>query len=48
MKGKQLSLTGELRFQFAGIEAGATSLDSESLLIVKQLFSSGLDIDDFL
>ncbi|XHX78438.1 MAG: protein kinase [Stenomitos frigidus ULC029] len=47
-EGRQLSLTGELRFQFAGIEAGATSLDSESLLIVKQLFSSGLDIDDFL
>jgi len=47
-EGKQLYLTGELRFQFAGIEAGTTSLDSESLLIVKQLFSSGLDIDDFL
>jgi len=47
-EGKQLPLTGEVRFQFAGIEAGIASLDSESLLIVKQLFSSGLDIDDFL
>jgi serine/threonine protein kinase len=47
-EGKQLLLTGELKFQFAGIEAGTATLDSESLLIVKQLFSSGLDIDDFL
>jgi serine/threonine protein kinase len=47
-EGNRLILTGELRFQFAGIEAGSVSLDSESLLIVKQLFSSGLNIDDFL
>lgn len=47
-EGKQLPLTGELRFQFAGIETGDARLDSESLLIVKQLFSSGLDIDEFL
>jgi len=47
-EGKQLALTGELRFKFADIEAGVTNLDSESLLNVKQLFSSGLDIDDFL
>lgn len=47
-EGKQLALTGELRFQFADVEAGTASLDAESQLNVKQLFSSGLDIDDFL
>ncbi len=47
-EGNQLALTGELRFQFAGVEFGTASLDSESLLTVKQMFSSGLDIDDFL
>ncbi len=47
-EGKQLALTGALQFQFAGIEASTAHLDSESQLIVKQLFSSGLDIDDFL
>jgi len=47
-EGKQLALTGELQFQFADIEAGTASLYPESQLTVKQLFSSGLDIDDFL
>jgi hypothetical protein len=47
-EGKQLVLTGELRFKFADIEVSAANLDSESLLTVKQMFSSGLDIDDFL
>jgi hypothetical protein len=47
-KGDQFFLTGELRFQFAGIEAGTATLEPDSGLIVKQLFSSGLDIDDFL
>lgn len=47
-EGNQLSLTGELRFQFAGAEAGTAALGTESFVIVKQLFSSGLDIDDFL
>jgi len=47
-EGKHAALTGELRFRFADIEAGTASLDSSSLLTVKQLFSSGLDIDDFL
>lgn len=46
--GKQLFLTGELTFQFAGVEVGTARLNSESLLTVKQLFNSGLDIDDFL
>jgi serine/threonine protein kinase len=47
-EGRQLALTGELGFQFADVEAGTASLDAESRLNVKQLFSSGLDIDDFL
>ncbi|NJR51927.1 MAG: hypothetical protein HC780_22505 [Leptolyngbyaceae cyanobacterium CSU_1_3] len=47
-EGNQLAITGELKFQFADVEAGTASLDPQSLLIVKQLFSSGLDIDDFL
>jgi hypothetical protein len=47
-EGNQLVLTGELRFKFADIEVSAANLDSESLLTVKQMFSSGLDIDDFL
>jgi hypothetical protein len=46
--GNQLFLTGELTFRFAGVEVGTASLSSESLLTVKQLFNSGLDIDDFL
>lgn len=47
-EGNQLVLTGELRFKFADLEVGVANLDSESLLTVKQMFSSGLDIDDFL
>ena len=47
-EGNRFALTGELRFQFVDIEAGAASLDAKSLLTVKQMFSSGLDIDDFL
>lgn len=47
-EGKQLALTGELRFQFADVEGGTASLDAESRLNVKQLFISGLDIDEFL
>ena len=47
-EGNQLSLTGELKFQFASIEAGTAILGTESFIIVKQLFSSGLDINDFL
>ena len=46
--GNQLSLTGELTFRFADVEVGTASLSAESLLTVKQLFNSGLDIDDFL
>jgi serine/threonine protein kinase len=46
--GNQLFLTGSLTFRFAGVEVGTASLSSESLLTVKQLFNSGLDIDDFL
>jgi serine/threonine protein kinase len=47
-EGKQLALTGELQFLFADFEAGTANLNVESRLMVKQLFSSGLDIDDFL
>ncbi|OUC12891.1 MAG: hypothetical protein B0A82_20175 [Alkalinema sp. CACIAM 70d] len=47
-EGNQLALTGELRFQFADLESGTASLDTESHLIVKQIFRSGLDIDEFL
>lgn len=47
-EGNQFSLTGELKFRFADLESGTASLDTESQLIVKQIFSSGLDIDDFL
>ncbi len=47
-EGNKLVLTGELRFKFADLEVGVANLDSESLLTVKQMFSSGLDIDDFL
>jgi len=47
-EGNQLALTGELRFQFADLESGIANLDVESYLIVKQIFRSGLDIDEFL
>lgn len=47
-KGDQLALTGELRFQFADLESGIANIDAESYLIVKQIFRSGLDIDEFL
>jgi serine/threonine protein kinase len=47
-KGNEIILTGELTFCFAGLELGTAKLNSESSLTVKQLFNSGLDIDDFL
>jgi serine/threonine protein kinase len=47
-KGNEIILTGELTFCFAGLELGTAKLNSASSLTVKQLFNSGLDIDDFL
>lgn len=47
-QGKSLSLSGELSFRFANAEPGTAQLDSQSAIIINQIFSSGLDIDEFL
>jgi serine/threonine protein kinase len=47
-QGNQLSLSGELTFSYANSEAGTAELDSKSTFVVKQIFSSGLNIDEFL
>lgn len=43
----RLYLSGELSFCFANTEVGNATLDSESAIVVKQIFSSGFDINDF-
>ncbi len=42
------SLSGELTFLYADTEAGRISLNPESAIIINQIFSSGLDISEFL
>ena len=42
-----LRLTGELNFYFADIEAGSFALDSNSLITIHQMFSSGFKSDVF-
>ncbi|GAC1490373.1 MAG: hypothetical protein NVS2B14_02420 [Chamaesiphon sp.] len=46
-EGNCLYLSGELTFHFANAEAGVVLLDSESAIIVNQMFSSGFDINEF-
>lgn len=46
-EGNQLSISGELQFQFSSSEAGTAALDSKSMIIINQMFSSGFDIDEF-
>jgi hypothetical protein len=46
-QGNRLSLSGELEFKFAGTEIERIALDSESAIVVNQMFSSGFDIDEF-
>jgi len=47
-EGNRLALSGELTFRFAHAETGNAPLDSKSEIVVNQMFSSGLDIDEFL
>jgi hypothetical protein len=47
-EGDRLPLSGELTFRFANAELGNASLDVASAIKVHQIFSSGLDIDEFL
>jgi serine/threonine protein kinase len=47
-EGDRLPLSGELTFRFANAELGSASLDVASAIKVHQIFSSGLDIDEFL
>ncbi|MEH2365247.1 hypothetical protein [Nostoc sp.] len=47
-QGNNLFLSGELTFRFACAETASAALVSESKIIVKQIFSSGFDIDEFL
>lgn len=44
----QLPLTGKLTFEYANSEIGKVPLDTQSSLTIQQMFSSGLDIDEFL
>ncbi len=46
-EGNRLPLSGELTFRFANAEAGSVALDSESAIVVNQIFSSGFDINEF-
>ncbi|KAM3100084.1 methylation-associated defense system protein kinase MAD6 [Phormidesmis sp. 146-12] len=45
---KCINLTGRVEFYFADTECGKSSISQRSKLVIKQLFSSGFDIDDFL
>ncbi len=45
---KCIELTGQLEFCFAETESGVSSISQNSQLEVKQVFSSGFDIGDFL
>ncbi len=47
-EGNRLALSGELTFRFANAEISYAPLDSASAIVVNQMFSSGLDIDEFL
>ncbi|MEH2410197.1 hypothetical protein [Nostoc sp.] len=47
-QGNNLFLSGELTFRFACLETASAALVAESKIIVKQIFSSGFDIDEFL
>jgi len=46
-EGNRLYLSGKLSFRFANTEIGNATLDSESAIVVNQIFSSGFNIDDF-
>jgi len=43
-----LFLSGELSFRFAESETTITTLAPESQITIKQIFSSGFDINEFL
>lgn len=45
-QGNQLSLSGQLTFEYP-YEQGAAPLNSQSVLIINQLFTSGFNIDEF-
>lgn len=47
-EGKSYSLSGELTFRYADTEVGRVSLNPESAIIINQIYSSGLDINEFL
>ncbi|BCL36368.1 hypothetical protein [Nostoc sp. MS1] len=47
-QGNELFLSGELTFQFADAETASVALDPDSKITIKQIFSSGFDIDEFL
>jgi serine/threonine protein kinase len=44
----RLSLSGQLTYRFNNAEATTVQLSADSALTVNQMFSSGLDIDEFL
>ena len=43
-----LPLSGTLTFQYAGVEPGTANLNPNATLEIKQLFSSNLNLDDFI
>ncbi|QSJ17848.1 hypothetical protein JYQ62_02975 [Nostoc sp. UHCC 0702] len=47
-KGNNLLLSGELTFKFADAETASVTLVTESQITIKQIFSSGFNINEFL
>jgi len=47
-QGNKLCLTGAIEFRLADNEVRRVPLDSESVLMVNQMFRSGLDIDEVI
>lgn len=43
-----LLLSGELTFEFSNLESGNATLTPDSKIIIHQIYSSGLNIDEFL
>ncbi|BAY31212.1 hypothetical protein NIES2107_30710 [Nostoc carneum NIES-2107] len=47
-QGNELFISGELTFQFANTETASAAIDPKSKIVIKQIFTSGFDIDEFL
>jgi hypothetical protein len=48
LNSNRLSLSGTLTYRYHHAETSTVSLDDNSAIVINQIFSSGLDIDEFL